>query len=58
MNSATTVRDADAGLDDQGPPKFFSVAMQCNSQPFRGSPTPPVTDAQVGAIFKAGTNNR
>lgn len=56
FNSATTVQAAGAAADEQGPPVFRSVSMQCNASPFRG--TNGVTDAQVQAIFDGGTNNR
>ena len=56
INSATTVQAAGAAADEQGPPVFRSVSLQCNASPFRG--TSGVTDAQVQAIFEAGTNNR
>ncbi len=55
FNSATTVNPTNGALDEAGPPRFFSVSMQCNSTPFRG--TSGVTDAQVQAIFEGGTNN-
>ncbi|MBA3941711.1 MAG: hypothetical protein C0520_10915, partial [Sphingopyxis sp.] len=55
INSATTVNPTNGALDEAGPPRFFSVSMQCNSTPFRG--TSGVTDAQVQAIFEGGTNN-
>ena len=54
IDSATTIQTA--GPDEQGPPKFFSMSLQCNATPFRGSNG--VTAAQVQAIFEGGTNNR
>ena len=54
IDSATTVQTV--GPDEQGPPKFFSMSLQCNATPFRGSNG--VTAAQVQAIFEGGTNNR
>jgi hypothetical protein len=54
IDSATTTQTS--GPDEQGPPKFFSVSMQCNATPFRGSNG--VTNAEVEAIFNAGTDNR
>src|SRR3546814_6328371 len=53
IDSATTVQTS--GPDEQGPPKFYSVALKCGASPFRGSNG--VTDAAVQAIFEAGTNN-
>ncbi len=55
FNSATTVQAANAGLDELGPPRFDSVAMQCSATPFSG--TSGVTNAEVQTIFEAGTNN-
>lgn len=57
IDSTSTTRAANPALDEQGPPKFFSVSMQCNATPFRGGGSPAVTDAEVQAIFGAGTNN-
>src|SRR3546814_7516898 len=51
--SASTVQTS--GPDEQGPPKFYSVALKCGASPFRGSNG--VTDAAVQAIFEAWTNN-
>ena len=56
IDSKTTTQTS--GVDEQGPPRFFSVSMQCNATPFRGGGDPAVTDAEVRAIFEAGTNNR
>src|SRR3546814_11038218 len=53
IDSATTVQTS--GPDEQGPPKFYSVALKCGASPFRGSNG--VTDAAVQASFEAGTNN-
>lgn len=58
IDSTSTTQPADPALDEAGPPKFFSISMQCNATPFRGGGSPAVTDAQVQAIFEAGTNNR
>ena len=55
VDSATTVQPADPALDENGPPVFESVSMQCNDRPFRGSNGP--DDAAVRAIFELGTNN-
>src|SRR3546814_19346330 len=46
---------ANPALDENGPPVFQSVSMQCNDRPFRGSNGP--DDAAVRAIFELGTNN-
>src|SRR3546814_20737838 len=56
VDSATTVQPANPALDENGPPVFQSVSMQCNDRPFRGSNGP--DDAAVRAIFELGTNNR
>src|SRR3546814_3251447 len=53
IDSATTVQTS--GPDEQGPPKFYSVALKCGASPFRGSNG--VTDAAVQAIFEAGTRS-
>ncbi|APE27858.1 hypothetical protein BMF35_a1029 [Aurantiacibacter gangjinensis] len=50
-----TVRAANAGLDDVGPPRFESVALDCTTN-FRGG-SGGITDAQAEAIFDAGTGN-
>ena len=55
IDSATTVQPANPALDENGPPVFQSVSMQCNDRPFRGSNGP--DDAAVRAIFELGTNN-
>jgi hypothetical protein len=57
IDSATTTQAADPSKDEAGPPIFHSVAMQCNSTPFRGGGSPAVAEADVRAIFEAGTNN-
>ena len=45
-----------AGIDEYGAPNFRSVVFSgCGAQPFVGASG--VTDAQVQAIFAAGTNN-
>jgi hypothetical protein len=51
----TASTTADAAIDELGAPIFRSVQMQCPSTPFLGANS--VTDAQVRAIFEAGTNN-
>src|SRR3546814_3524734 len=48
VDSATTVQPANPALDENGPPVFQSVSMQCNDRPFRGSNGP--DDAAVRAI--------
>ncbi len=50
-----TVRAADAGLDDVGPPRFNSVALQCGTNFRDGSSG--VTAAQAEAIFDNGAGN-
>ena len=50
-----TMRDADAGLDDVGPPRFESVALDCATAFRDGSGG--VTAAQAQAIFESGSNN-
>lgn len=51
-----TIQAADPAQDEQGPPVFHSVAMQCaGSGAFLGANGP--TAAQVEAVFTAGTNN-
>ncbi len=50
-----TTRAANAGLDDVGPPRFNSVALDCATDFRSGSGG--VTAAQAEAIFDAGTNN-
>lgn len=50
-----TVRAADANLDDIGPPRFDSVALDC-ATPFR-SGSSGITAEQTQAIFESGTNN-
>ncbi len=50
-----TTRAANAGLDDVGPPRFESVALDCATDFRNGSGG--VTAAQAEAIFDAGTNN-
>jgi hypothetical protein len=48
----TTTRPADAGLQDQGPPVFRSVVMQCGTA-FRADGN----EAAVSTIFGSGSNN-
>ncbi|MDI1295727.1 MAG: hypothetical protein PSY12_07550, partial [bacterium] len=55
INSATTVRDADSALQDAGKPRYLSVAMQCNSTPFKG--TGGVDVALVQSIFATDPNS-
>ncbi|WAT17551.1 hypothetical protein OZN62_11570 [Aurantiacibacter sp. MUD11] len=50
-----TIRAANAGLDDVGPPTFNSVALDCTTNFRDGSGG--VTAAQAEAIFDAGTGN-
>ena len=52
----TASTTASAALDEAGAPKFNSVAFSgCGTRPFVGASGP--TDADVMAIFTAGTNN-
>lgn len=55
INSTNTTAAANAGLDKIGPPVFNSIQMQCSARPFFGSGG--VSDADVQALFAAGTNN-
>lgn len=50
-----TVRDANAGLDDVGPPRFNSVALDCATNFRDGSGS--IAAAQAEAIFDAGAGN-
>ena len=50
-----TIRAADAGLDDVGPPVFESVALEC-ATPFRDGSSG-ITAADTQAIFESGSNN-
>ncbi|MBX3562419.1 MAG: hypothetical protein KF780_11485 [Sphingomonas sp.] len=50
----TTIRAADAGLQDNGAPVFRSVVLSCPTA-FRDDGN--VTVAEVAAIFGSGTNN-
>ena len=54
IDDAPTVQAADAGADENGPPRFDSVAFQCMS-PYTQDTD--VTSEQVAAVFTAGTNN-
>lgn len=56
IDSATTVQPADPGMDEAGPPQFFSVNMQCGSRAFRGGGGV-VTDDAVRSIFEMGPQN-
>ena len=55
IDSTTTVRDADPALQDAGKPRYISVAMQCNSTPYKGNRG--VDAATVQSIFEAGPNS-
>lgn len=55
IDSTTTVRDADTALQDAGKPRYISVAMQCNSTPYKGNRG--VDAATVQSIFEAGPNS-
>jgi len=50
-----TTRAANAGLDDVGPPRFESVALDCATDFRDGSSG--ITAAQAEAIFDGGTGN-
>ncbi len=57
-NGKTTVRPANAGLDDDGPPRFDSVLFGCQT-PYAETTVNgvTVTTAEQRAAFTAGTNN-
>lgn len=55
IDDAQTIRAADAGLDDVGPPRFNSVAFQCPTNFRAGSGG--VTAAQVEGFVDAGAGN-
>ena len=55
IDDQETIRSANAGLDDVGPPRFFSVALQCATNFRNGSDG--VTAAQAEGFFDAGTGN-
>ncbi len=56
MSDAETIQAANAALDEDGPPVFNSVVMQCLSgTPFVGGTG--VTATDVANIFNGGTNN-
>lgn len=57
-NGKTTVRPANAGLDDDGPPRFDSVLFGCASNYAETTVNGvTVTTAEQQAAFTAGTNN-
>lgn len=56
MDDAQTIRAADAGLQDAGPPRFNSVALDCRTD-FRNGSGSGATAAQAEAIFDTGTGN-
>ncbi|MDE1467595.1 hypothetical protein [Aurantiacibacter sp. D1-12] len=55
LDLSETIRAANAGLDDVGPPRFESVALQCGTNFRDGSGG--VTAAQAEGIFDAGAGN-
>ena len=55
IDDAETIRAANAGLDDVGPPRFESFVMTC-ADPFRDGSNG-VSEADVQSIFEAGSNN-
>ena len=55
IDDQETIRAANGGLDDVGPPRFESVALDCGTDFRAGSDG--VTDAQAEGIFDAGTGN-
>lgn len=54
LDDTQTVRGANAGLEDVGPPVFNSFVMDC-ATPFRDGGS--VTAAETEAVFDAGSNN-
>jgi hypothetical protein len=54
FDQAQTVRAANAGLDEAGPPRFESVVLDCDTATRNGTD---VTAAQALTIFNAGSNN-
>lgn len=59
-DSRTASATVNATTDENGAPAFRSVVMQClTTRPFVGSPRSgqTLTDADVAALFNAGTNN-
>ena len=55
IDDLQTIRAANVGLDDVGPPRFESFVMDCDT-PFRAG-SGGVTLADTQNIFNAGTNN-
>ncbi|RPF71044.1 hypothetical protein [Aurantiacibacter spongiae] len=55
IDDQETIRAANAGLDDVGPPRFNSVALDCQTNFRAGSDG--VTVADVEAILTSGTGN-
>ena len=55
IDDQETVRSANSGLDDVGPPRFQSVGLDCATDFRDGSDG--VTAAQVEGFFDAGTGN-
>jgi len=55
VRHAETVAGANASADENGPPVFRSVVMQCASPAFVGTDGP--TAGDVEAIFNGGSNN-
>ncbi len=55
IDDQETIRDANAGLDDVGAPRFNSMALVCGTNFRNGSDG--VTAAQAEAIFDAGVGN-
>jgi len=55
IDDSQTIRAANAGLDDVGPPRFESFVMDCDT-PFRAG-SGGVTLADTQNIFNAGANN-
>ncbi len=54
LDDASTTRTANASLDDQGPPRFESVVLDCDT-PFRNGTSNPAATTQ--SIFANGSNN-
>jgi hypothetical protein len=57
IDDAATIRPADSGLQDVGPPRFESVVLDCTT-PFVNGSGGGATAAQAEAIFRTGSNNR
>lgn len=56
IDDSESIRAANTGLDDVGPPRFNSVALTCATN-FRNGSNGGATAAAAEAIFDSGTNN-